>query len=267
MGKFEYTYYKTNFYSYITSNRDLIKVSEEPSGHISGFAMGYISNPQEAKIQAIFVSADYRNQGIATNLLKSLESEIVSKNYSLRYLSVRIPEEYFKFQSFFLRRKFSIIAEINGYIKNSLDFPFSVNKEITVRKAKKSDIDGILQIEKACFSDYWQKNREEFKKIMKDVFEILFVAIWGNTIVGYNFNAVSRTNQSGNYIRIATLPDQRQKRVATTLTAHAFKWFRSKHVTRVLLSTYANSPHHNKMYNKWGFRINDREIILSRKYS
>jgi ribosomal protein S18 acetylase RimI-like enzyme len=266
MGSFEHAFYKSNFYSYITSNSDLIKVSEEPSGLLSGFVIGYISNPQKAKIQALFVSSDYRNQGLGTNLLRSLENYMIAKYPSLRYLSVRIPEEFFSSKSFFLSRNFLPIAKINSYIKNNLDFPFPVNREVSVRKAKKSDIKEIISIEKACFSDYWQMNAEKFKQIMKNSREILFVAIWDKNIVGYNFNAVSRTDQSGNYVRIATRPDLRQKRIATTLTAEAFKWFRLKFVDRVILSTYADSFSHNEMYRKWGFRKNEQEIILARNF-
>ena len=266
MGKFEYEFYRTNFYSYITSNRDLIKVSEEPSGYISGFAIAYISNPKKAKIQAIFVSSDYRKQGIGSDLLRSLEREILMKYSDLSFLSVRIPEEYFVSQSFFLNREFTSIAKINSYVKHHLEFPFAINEDLDVRKAKKSDLNEILQVEKACFSKYWQMNKDKFKQIMKNRTEVLFVAIWNKRIVGYNFNAISRANQSGNYIRIATLPDLQQNRIATTLTAHAFQWFKSQFVNRVVLSTYADSIVHNEMYQKWGFRKNEQELILARTY-
>ncbi|MHA1994095.1 MAG: GNAT family N-acetyltransferase [Candidatus Hodarchaeales archaeon] len=266
MGNFEYAFYKRNFYSFITSNSDLIRVSEEPSGNLSGFVIGYIVNPQKARIQALFVSSDYRNRGIGTNLLRSVESHMITKYPNLSFLSVRIPEEFYNSQSFFLNRNFSSIVKINGYVKNNLDFPFSVNREVSVRKAKKSDLKGILEIEKACFSKYWQMNVEKFKQIMKNPYEILFVAIRDKKIVGYNFNAVSRSDQSGNYIRIATLPNQQHKRVATTLTAQAFNWFRSKYVNRVILTTFADSSSHNEMYRKWGFRKNDQEIIMARNY-
>ncbi len=266
MGEFEYTFYKTNFRSYISSHRDLIKVSEEPSGIISGFVLVYISNPQKARIQAMFVSANYRNRGNGTKLLGAIEKEILTNYPKLRYLSIRIPEEYFLFQSFFLNQNFEIIAKINGYVKNNLDFPYSVNKNFFIRNARESDLEGILRIEKACFSTYWQMSKVKFQQIMKNPSEVLFVAFWEGKIVGYNFNAVSQINQSGNYIRIATLPDLQQKRIATSLTAHAFKWFRAHKIDRIVLSTYANSPVHNNMYKKWGFIKNDQEVILARKY-
>ncbi|MHA1976728.1 MAG: GNAT family N-acetyltransferase [Candidatus Hodarchaeales archaeon] len=266
MGKFEYAYYRTNFHSYITSNHDLIKVSEEPSGYLSGFAIVYIDNTQEAKIQAIFVSKDYRKQGVGSNLLRSLEKEVLTQYPDLSFLSIRLPEEYFVSQSFFLKREFHSIAKINGYVKHDLDFPFAINNEIEVRKAKKSDLDEILQIENACFSKYWQMNKEKFKQILKNNTEVLFVAILNKTIVGYNFNAISRVNQSGNYIRIATLPDLQEQYIATTLTAQAFKWFKSKSVTRVVLSTFADSLTHNEMYQKWGFQKHEQELILARTY-
>ncbi len=266
MGDFEYPSQKANFYSYISTNRDLIKISEEPSGIISGFAFGHITNQQKARIRAIFVESTWRNKGTGTKLLKSLESEFLTRNPSLTYLSVRIPEEYFTSQPFFENLNFEIVTKINGYVTNNLSFPFSVNNQISVRKAKKSDIESIMQVEKECFSKFWQIGPARFAQMINEKTEILFVALLNNKVLGYNFNTVSHRYQSGNYVRIATLPEYRQKNIATTLTAHAFKWFQSMRVKEIILSTYADSSFHNSMYQKWGFSKYEEEIILAREY-
>jgi ribosomal protein S18 acetylase RimI-like enzyme len=262
----EKTIQNVNLKAYVLYNKDLVKVAIHKNKLI-GFIITYVSTPQKTKIFSLYVSQTYRNQGIGKKLLTALEKDISKRFGDLKYLSVRIPEEFRYSSQFFKRMNFETVTKINNYEKEDLIFPFSVNKLVKVRKAQKKDLDGILEIETQCFSEFWQMNRNKFVGIMKSSQNALFVAFLGKKLVGYNYNALSVSGLDGNYVRIATALDYRKKGIATTLTSHAFDWYKEKRVKRVLLSTYADSFQHNDMYSNWGFKKIDQEEIMAKKYT
>ncbi|MHA2167306.1 MAG: GNAT family N-acetyltransferase, partial [Candidatus Hodarchaeales archaeon] len=263
---YENTIKNVNLKAYILHNKDLVKVAIHER-ELIGFIITYVSTPQKTKIFSLFVTQTYRNQGIGKKLLTTLEKYISKRFSELKYLSVRIPEEFRYSSQFFQQMNFETVTKINNYQKEDLSFPFSVNKSVKVRKAQKKDLDGILDIEAECFSEFWQMNRNKFAGIMKNPQNALFVAFLGKKLVGYNYNTLSISGLDGNFVRIATALDYQKKGIATTLTSHAFEWYKEKHVNRVLLSTYADSFQHNEMYSNWGFKKIDQEEIMAKKYT
>ena len=261
----EYNIQNSNLRAYVMYNKDLVKVAIHKN-ELIGFIICYISTPQKAKIFTLFVSQSYRKRGIGKNLFISLEREL-SKRYSdLKYLSVRIPEEFKISSQFFRTLNFKTVTKINNYYKKNLSFPFSINNSLLVRKARKKDLDGMLTLETECFSDFWRMDRKVFSRIMKYPLSVLYVAFLDEKIVGYNYNTLSVSGLDGNYVRIATDPNFLRKGIATTLTYHAFAWFKEKRVNQVLLSTYADSSRHNEMYSYWGFIKIDQEEIMTKQY-
>ncbi len=263
---YENTIQNVNLRAYALYNKDLVKVAIHKN-ELIGFIITNVSTPQKTKIFSLYVSQAYRNRGIGKNLVTALEKDISKRFRDLKYLSVRIPEEFSDSSQFFQQINFKTISKINNYYKEDLLFPFSINKLIKVRKARKTDLDGILGIETECFSEFWQMNRNKFSGIMNNPQNALFVAFLGNKLVGYNYNTLSVSGFDGNYVRIATALDYRKKGIATTLTSHAFEWYKEKRVSRVLLSTYADSFQHNEMYSNWGFKKIDQEEIMAKKYT
>jgi ribosomal protein S18 acetylase RimI-like enzyme len=120
-------------------------------------------------------------------------------------------------------------------------------------------------LEKACFSDYWRKTKEDFKGETESKDSILLVAFLDEKMVGYNSNSISANGINGHYTRIATLPKYRKQHIATSLTVWAFNWFNKQKVENVLLTTFAESKAHNAMYKKWGFKLEEQELILAKK--
>ncbi len=259
----EYRTQNANIRAYAMYNKDLVKVAIAKDKMI-GYIISYVSNPKKAKLYSIFVVDSYRKQGIGKKLLLELQKVISKKFNNIKYLSVRIPEINKDSSSFFHQMDFKTITKINNYRKNDLTFPFTVNNSIIVRQAQKNDLDGIIAIETKCFSEFWQMDKLTFFRIMKNPMNSLNVAFLNNEIVGYNYNTI--VGSDGNYVRIATSPEFKRKKVATTLTAIAFSWFNEKHVNQVLLSTYADSSQHNKMYGSWGFKKLDQEEIMAKQF-
>lgn len=265
VGNHEYDIQNSNLRAYMMYNKDLVKVAIHKN-ELIGFIISYMSTPQKAKIFSLFVSQSYRKRGIGKNLFDSLERELSKRYRDLKYLSVRIPEEYKISSQFFRLLNFKTVTKINNYYKNDLTFPFSINNSLIVRKARKKDLDGMLSLENECFSEFWRMDRKVFSKIMKYPLSVLYVAFWDDKIVGYNYNTLSASGLDGNYVRIATDPNFLRKGIATTLTYHAFAWFKEKRVNQVILSTYADSSRHNEMYSYWGFIKIDQEEIMAKVY-
>ncbi|MHA1206498.1 MAG: GNAT family N-acetyltransferase [Candidatus Hodarchaeales archaeon] len=261
----EYDIQNSNLRAYIMYNKDLVKVAIHKK-ELIGFIISYMSTPQKAKIFTLFVSQSYRRRGIGKNLFSSLERELSNRYRDLKYLSVRIPDEFKISSHFFRKLDFKTVTNINNYYKKDLTFPFSINNSLLVRKARKKDLNGMLTLETECFSEFWRMDRKVFSKIMKYPLSVLYVALLDDKIVGYNYNTLSASGLDGNYVRIATDPSFLRKGIATTLTYHAFAWFKEKRVNQVLLSTYADSSPHNEMYCYWGFKKIDQEEIMAKQY-
>ncbi|MFX0124428.1 MAG: GNAT family N-acetyltransferase, partial [Candidatus Hodarchaeota archaeon] len=121
------------------------------------------------------------------------------------------------------------------------------------------------ELEQVCFSEYWRKTREDFKGEIESKASVLLIALLDGKLVGYNSNSISANRISGHYARIATHPEFRKQRIATSLTVYAFHWFKEQRVQNVLLTTFAESEAHNLMYKKWGFEFEEQELILAKK--
>ncbi len=76
---------------------------------------------------------------------------------------------------------------------------------------------------------------------------------------------MSANGTDGQYTRIATHPEFRRRRIGTSLNSKAFQWFEKQDkVQRVVLTTFADSDIHNAMYQGWGFKFLEQEMIMAK---
>jgi ribosomal protein S18 acetylase RimI-like enzyme len=265
VGKFTNNVDRMNFRRYINLNINLIKVAVLQT-EILGYIIGYQSNVRKSRIYSIFIRPEHRKKRIGSKLIQSLE-KIILKQSDIEYLSVRVPEVFFSSIDFFTKNGFEIVALINNYRKDDLNFPSNTNPKAYIRPATIDDTQELVEIEDNSFSPYWRFSYEDFSNRILSERNSFFVALLGNKIIGYNYNTLSSNGTDGYYVRIAIHPNYRQKRVSTTLTSNAFNWFRKKGVRRIFLSTYADSDPHNQMYISWGFKYIDQEMILTKTYT
>jgi ribosomal protein S18 acetylase RimI-like enzyme len=256
---------QNQFYRYAMVNAYLTKIASGKSEKISGFIMAYISSVRKAKIDAMFVSEENRRLGIGTRLLNALEKDL-HRYADIKYLSIRLHENFVHSIPFFSKMNYNIIARLNNYVKDDVNFPFQVNDGVNIRRARIKDVPGILELENRCFDDYWRMSKMRIEEILNDPLKVIFIAFMDRKIIGFNFNAISKLSKIGNYVRIATLPEYRQQRIATALSSKAFAWFQSQGAKQVLLCTYADSDLHNDMYKRWGFNFVDQEIIIAKEF-
>ena len=261
----DYPVPQDQFHSYIRLNAHLTKIAVLKTEEIAGFILANISSSKEVRINALYVTEGQRRRGVGSKLLIALENELHQYGY-IKYLSIRLHNTFVDSKDFFNKRKFKLIAKINNYQKEDLHFPNHCNNYVIIHQAKIKDIDELLSVEQLCFDEYWQMDRTKFKEIMNNPYNIIYIAFLNKKIVGYTFNAISKLSKRGNYIRIATLPEYRQRGIATSLTSKAFEWFRYQGARSILLSTFADSDLHNDMYKRWGFSFVDQEIILAKEF-
>ncbi len=258
-----------NFRRYVRLQSHLIKIAVQNStSRIVGYIIGDRKRQLEGNIFSLYVLPNFRKRQIGTRLLISLEKEFHTKQPNIRYLSARIPEEFFNSTNFFLKQDFEIITKINNYVKTDLSFPHEVNPNLKIKLATKNDLQDLIKLEKICFPEYWQKNSVDFMSEIRSETSSLFVAFLEGKLVGYNINAVSASRTDGHYIRIATHPKFRRKYIGTSLTVKAFQWFKKQRtIQKILLSTYSESNFHNTMYQSWGFKFVDQEMIIAKEYN
>ncbi|MFW9903864.1 MAG: GNAT family N-acetyltransferase [Candidatus Thorarchaeota archaeon] len=263
-GEFDSPADQTNFRRYIRFRSDLIKIAVH-SNEIIGCIIGNQESYLKARVFFLNVLPDFQRRFIGSGLLQALENEFLTNLSKIRYISVRIPEKYFSSKDFFLKHRYNFVAKINCYIRSNLLFPFQINPKLEIRLATLNDVKELVELENACFSDYWRKTKEDFKEEIESKASILLVAFLDGKMVGYNSNSISTNGINGHYTRIATSPQYRKQHIATSLTVWAFKWFNKQRVKNVLLTTFAESKAHNAMYKKWGFNLEEQELILAKK--
>lgn len=263
VGDFDSLTDQTSFRRYIRFRSHLIKIAVR-SSKIIGCIIGNQDSSHKGRIFFLYVLPNFQRRGIGSDLIQNLEMEFLNIQSNIRYISVRIPENYFDSKNFFLRHKYDVITKINCYVKNDLSFPYEANRELEIRSATENDLNDLVELEQACFPEYWKKTKEDFKREIEAKVSVLFVAFLDGKLVGYTSNSISANGINGHYARIATLPQVRKQRIATSLTVQAFHWFREQRVKNVLLTTFAESEAHNLMYKKWGFEFEEQELILAK---
>lgn len=263
-GDFDSFIDQTNFRRYLRFRTPLIKIAVR-SSKIIGCIIGSQNSSHKARVFFLYVLPDFQQRLIGSKLLQTLEREFLTNQSDLRYISVRIPEKYFDIKDFFLKHGYNFVEKINCYVKNDLFFPFQTNPKLEIRLATDDDLEELLKLEQACFSEYWRKTKEIFKGEIESNTSVLLVASLDGKLVGYNSNSISANGISGHYTRIATLPEFQKQHIATSLTVRAFEWFKEHRVKKVLLTTFAESEAHNLMYKNWGFEFEDQELILAKK--
>lgn len=266
VGDFDSLSDQTNFRRYIRLRSHLIKIAVH-SSKIIGHIIGNQDSSQRARVFFLYVIPNFQRRLIGSDLLQALEMEFLTNHSNLRYISVRIPEKYFNSKDFFLNKRYDIITKINCYVKSDLFFTCQANPKLEIRPATRNDLNNLVELEQVCFSDYWRKAKDDFKREIESKADLLLTAFLDGKLVGYNSISISANRINGHYARIATLPKFRKQRIATSLTAQAFHWFKEQRVQHVLLTTFAESEAHNAMYKKWGFEFEEQELILAKKVS
>ncbi len=120
-----------------------------------------------------------------------------------------------------------------------------------IRKANKTDVNGIFAIEKVCFSVPWSR-----ESLLADITENprakYFVAEVNDTIAGYV--GVWEIEEEGHINNVAVMPRYRRKGVASILLAMMLFITEKSGVHSHTLEVRASNAAAINLYEKFGFR-------------
>ena len=118
-----------------------------------------------------------------------------------------------------------------------------------IRKMTKDDIDSVLEIENACFSDPWTYGMF-LNELSQDITEYR-VAVVDGKIVGYM--GMYQTLDEGNITNVAVLPEYRRRGIANKLIAEFVKLAQEREFAFLTLEVRKSNLGAIKLYEQNGF--------------
>ena len=118
-----------------------------------------------------------------------------------------------------------------------------------IRKMTKDDIDSVVEIENACFSDPWTYGMFS-SELSQDITEYR-VAVVDEKIVGYM--GMYQTLDEGNITNVAVLPEYRRQGIANSLIAEFIKLAQERALAFLTLEVRKSNLGAIKLYEQNGF--------------
>jgi len=125
--------------------------------------------------------------------------------------------------------------------------------ELSIRRARLSDLDHIQVIEDECFGEHGY-DRKLFAEYSHKCGDLFLVAVRGRNICGYILACIGgQTRERAELISVAVHPKHRGRGVATALMDAILRRLRRRGVTRFHLMVKVNNQSAIAMYEKYGF--------------
>jgi len=130
---------------------------------------------------------------------------------------------------------------------------------LQIRRAKGSDIPGLVFVEKECFDSYYREHRfkeAQFADYLNRKGAILFVAVFDSSLVGYVAASVknSRSQLSAWLDSIAVLPASRRRGIGYQLMRRFTKEAKRRACKSVMLQVAAANENGILFFSRQGFR-------------
>lgn len=122
-------------------------------------------------------------------------------------------------------------------------------QRITIRKMTKDDLDGVVNIEKECFSTPWSK--QSLEETLQYESNQFFVAQVDGMIVGYM--GLISVGVEADVTNIAVLPNMRNQGIASTLLKTMLAKVKALGVEVVFLEVRESNESAIHIYKKYGF--------------
>jgi ribosomal-protein-alanine N-acetyltransferase len=129
-----------------------------------------------------------------------------------------------------------------------------MSQRFSVRRARLSDLDRILAIERAGFGRWaWDRNLfAEYARTCGD----LFLVACGDRVIGYSITCITRRLliRRAELVSIAVEPRSRGKGAADTLLSTTLRALKRRGVPRIGLTVKVTNERARAFYEKYGFR-------------
>ena len=134
---------------------------------------------------------------------------------------------------------------------------------LSIRPARLSDLDGILEIEDACFGEHGY-DRKLFAEYSHKCGPLFLVAVRGRIVCGYILTCIGGSARDrAELISVAVHPKHRGKGVATALMDAILRRIRRRGVTHFHLMVKVTNDPAIAMYERYGF---ERGRLVRRYY-
>jgi ribosomal-protein-alanine N-acetyltransferase len=151
-----------------------------------------------------------------------------------------------------LARQFRPLTTLRSYDKEDFSIPTQGNQQVTVRLFQRADLGELLEVEAACFAQYWRYDAASFLEIA-DTYPYFVVAVWDGRVIGYQFNTVD--SGMGFLVRIAVHPSLNSRGIGARLMAEAVRFFQGERVWKIALNTEEQNHHAHRLYEWFGFHL------------
>lgn len=121
--------------------------------------------------------------------------------------------------------------------------------ELIIRKMDLIDIDEVMAVEKASFSDPWPRDVFQ-QEVIKNEYAHYFVAQFENSVIGYSGMWV--VIDDAQITNIAILPEFRGYKIGEKLFKHTCQYAMQIGVKRLSLEVRASNIIAQRMYRKFG---------------
>jgi ribosomal-protein-alanine N-acetyltransferase len=129
--------------------------------------------------------------------------------------------------------------------------------EVVIERMTESDLDGVVEIEKAVFADPWPKRA--FKYDLSSDYSLPLTAKVENSVVGYaSVYFVMDEMQIGN---IAVAPGFQHRGIGAKMIRYIIDEAKRLKIARIYLEVRQSNENAQKLYLKFGFVISGRRRL------
>lgn len=148
------------------------------------------------------------------------------------------------------------------YEKHGMDVPSAGNPDITLRPARPADLASVLMIDARCFEPHWAKDELAFRPATEQAAYFVIAELDGQP-VGYAFAMDYHGGRQLHLVRIAVLPELRNRAIGVRLLAEVVAFARRTGVQILTLNTQEYNTSARSLYVWFGFQPNgERQLIL-----
>lgn len=122
---------------------------------------------------------------------------------------------------------------------------------LVIEEMKEEDIDGVFEVEKNCFEDYWSK--DSFKKELNNNLAKYLVAKVDEKIAGYV--GVWFVVDEGHITNVAVHENFRGKKIGDKLIKRLVEVCKDNNIVSMTLEVRASNVVAQNLYRKYGFKM------------
>ena len=126
-----------------------------------------------------------------------------------------------------------------------------MENNIVIDIMKSEDIDGVFEVEKSCFRDYWSK--ESFQKELKNNLAKYLVAKIDDKVVG--FMGIWLVMDEGHITNVGVSPEFRGQKIGDKLVSSMVDLCRENKIVSMTLEVRVSNIVAQNLYKKYGFKL------------